>query len=65
MPRLFVLVVFFSVFDVLVFGVFLGIGSEHGKSLFHILTKLMSLAALEAQKDMIKWTLQVGAFSSA
>ncbi|KAJ8290377.1 hypothetical protein GJAV_G00012060 [Gymnothorax javanicus] len=35
------------------------IGSEQGKSLFQILSKLMSLAALEAQKDMIKWTLQV------
>ncbi|KAG9336563.1 hypothetical protein JZ751_002910 [Albula glossodonta] len=36
-----------------------GVGSEHGKSLFQSLSKLMALAALEAQKDMIKWTLQM------
>ncbi|XP_035281219.1 E3 ubiquitin-protein ligase UBR1 isoform X2 [Anguilla anguilla] len=35
------------------------ISLEHGKSLFQVLSKLMSLAALEGQKDMIKWTLQV------
>ncbi|XP_073725595.1 E3 ubiquitin-protein ligase UBR1 [Misgurnus anguillicaudatus] len=35
------------------------IGSEHGKSLFHFLTKMKSLPSLEAQKDMITWNLQM------
>uniref|UniRef100_A0A8C9WAF7 E3 ubiquitin-protein ligase n=1 Tax=Scleropages formosus TaxID=113540 RepID=A0A8C9WAF7_SCLFO len=37
----------------------LDIGSEHGKSLFDFLSKLKGLPSLEAQKDMIQWTLQV------
>lgn len=39
--------------------VFLETGSEHGKSLFHFLTKMKSLPSLEAQNDMITWNLQV------
>ncbi|XP_056623407.1 E3 ubiquitin-protein ligase UBR1 isoform X2 [Triplophysa dalaica] len=35
------------------------IGSEHGKSLFHFLSKMKSLPSLEAQKDMITWNLQM------
>ncbi|XP_076130884.1 E3 ubiquitin-protein ligase UBR1 [Alosa pseudoharengus] len=35
------------------------IGPEHGKSLFHFLTKMKTLPSLEAQKDMIAWTLQM------
>ncbi|KAL0969076.1 hypothetical protein UPYG_G00222340 [Umbra pygmaea] len=35
------------------------IGSEHGKSVFQLLCKMKSLPSLEAQKDMIKWTLQM------
>lgn len=35
------------------------IGSEHGKSVFHLLTKIKTLPSLEAQKDMISWTLQM------
>ncbi|CAB1330943.1 unnamed protein product [Coregonus sp. 'balchen'] len=35
------------------------IGSEHGKSVFHLLSKMTALPSLEAQKDMIKWTLQM------
>ncbi|KPP76647.1 E3 ubiquitin-protein ligase UBR1-like [Scleropages formosus] len=35
------------------------IGSEHGKSLFDFLSKLKGLPSLEAQKDMIQWTLQM------
>ncbi|XP_051723621.1 E3 ubiquitin-protein ligase UBR1 [Ctenopharyngodon idella] len=34
-------------------------GSEHGKSLFHFLTKMKSLPSLEAQNDMITWNLQM------
>uniref|UniRef100_A0AAY4AV77 E3 ubiquitin-protein ligase n=1 Tax=Denticeps clupeoides TaxID=299321 RepID=A0AAY4AV77_9TELE len=33
-------------------------GSEYGKTLFHLLSKMKSLDSLEAQKDMILWTLQ-------
>uniref|UniRef100_A0A673KS53 E3 ubiquitin-protein ligase n=1 Tax=Sinocyclocheilus rhinocerous TaxID=307959 RepID=A0A673KS53_9TELE len=33
-------------------------GSEHGKSLFHFLTKIKSLPSLKAQNDMITWNLQ-------
>ncbi|KAG7466311.1 hypothetical protein MATL_G00163480 [Megalops atlanticus] len=36
-----------------------GSGSEHMKSLFQFLSKLKALPALEAQKDMIQWTLQM------
>ncbi|XP_048829755.1 E3 ubiquitin-protein ligase UBR1 isoform X1 [Brienomyrus brachyistius] len=36
-----------------------GSGCEHGNSLFQFLTKLRSLCSLEAQKDMIQWTLQM------
>ncbi|KAJ7990733.1 hypothetical protein DPEC_G00289980 [Dallia pectoralis] len=35
------------------------IGSEHGKSVLHLLSKMKSLPSLEAQKDMIKWLLQM------
>ncbi|XP_016110490.1 E3 ubiquitin-protein ligase UBR1-like [Sinocyclocheilus grahami] len=34
-------------------------GSEHGKSLFHFLTKIKSLPSLKAQNDMIMWNLQM------
>uniref|UniRef100_A0AAY4AXF0 E3 ubiquitin-protein ligase n=1 Tax=Denticeps clupeoides TaxID=299321 RepID=A0AAY4AXF0_9TELE len=34
-------------------------GSEYGKTLFHLLSKMKSLDSLEAQKDMILWTLQM------
>ncbi|XP_066551068.1 E3 ubiquitin-protein ligase UBR1 isoform X2 [Amia ocellicauda] len=34
-------------------------GSEHGKSLLHLLGRLKGLPPLEAQKDMIKWNLQM------
>lgn len=37
-----------------------GIGSEHGKSVFLLLSKIKALPSLEAQKDMVKWVLQVG-----
>ena len=37
----------------------LGIGSEHSKSVFQLLTKVKSLAALEGHTDMVKWLLQV------
>lgn len=35
------------------------IGSEHGKSVFLLLSKIKAVPSLEAQKDMIKWVLQV------
>uniref|UniRef100_A0A667XHJ0 E3 ubiquitin-protein ligase n=1 Tax=Myripristis murdjan TaxID=586833 RepID=A0A667XHJ0_9TELE len=35
------------------------IGSEHGKSVFHLLSKVKAVPSLEAQKDMIKWILQM------
>lgn len=35
-------------------------GAEHGKSVFLLLSKIKTLPSLEAQKDMIKWVLQVG-----
>ncbi|XP_062252629.1 E3 ubiquitin-protein ligase UBR1 [Platichthys flesus] len=35
------------------------IGSEHGKSVFLLLTKIKALPSLEAQKDMVKWALQM------
>ncbi|XP_076833759.1 E3 ubiquitin-protein ligase UBR1 [Brachyhypopomus gauderio] len=35
------------------------IGADHGKSLFHFLSKMKALPSLEAQKDMINWTLQM------
>ncbi|XP_029972547.1 E3 ubiquitin-protein ligase UBR1 isoform X2 [Salarias fasciatus] len=34
-------------------------GSEQGKSLFLLLSKIKTLPSLEAQKDMIKWVLQM------
>lgn len=34
-------------------------GSDHGKSLFHFLSKMKSRPSLEAHNDMINWTLQV------
>ena len=40
------------------------IGSEHGKSVFHLLTKVKSLPSLEAQKDMISWNLKVKPLTS-
>lgn len=36
------------------------IGSEHGKSLFLLLSKMKLVPSLDAQKDMVKWVLQVG-----
>ncbi|XP_058471362.1 E3 ubiquitin-protein ligase UBR1 isoform X1 [Solea solea] len=35
------------------------VGSEHGKSVFLLLSKIKSLPSLEAQKDMAKWLLQM------
>ncbi|XP_038123293.1 E3 ubiquitin-protein ligase UBR1 isoform X2 [Cyprinodon tularosa] len=35
------------------------VGSENGKSLFLLLSKIKSLPSLEAQKDLIKWLLQM------
>uniref|UniRef100_A0A3Q3QD62 E3 ubiquitin-protein ligase n=1 Tax=Monopterus albus TaxID=43700 RepID=A0A3Q3QD62_MONAL len=35
------------------------IGSEHGKSVFLLLSKIKALPSLEAQKDMFKWLLQM------
>lgn len=35
------------------------IGAEHGKSVFLLLSKIKALPSLEAQKDMIKWVLQM------
>ncbi|KAA8582212.1 hypothetical protein FQN60_008952, partial [Etheostoma spectabile] len=35
------------------------IGSEHGKSVFHLLSKIKTVPSLEAQNDMIKWVLQM------
>lgn len=37
----------------------LEVGSDHGKSLFHFLSKMKSHPSLEAHNDMINWTLQV------
>ncbi|CAN9502154.1 unnamed protein product [Ophioblennius macclurei] len=34
-------------------------GSEQGKSVFLLLSKIKTLPSLEAQKDMIKWVLQM------
>ncbi|KAK7904739.1 hypothetical protein WMY93_017346 [Mugilogobius chulae] len=35
------------------------IGSEQGKSVFLLLSKIKAVPSLEAQKDMIKWVLQM------
>ncbi|XP_062863007.1 E3 ubiquitin-protein ligase UBR1 [Trichomycterus rosablanca] len=35
------------------------VGSDHGKSLFQLLSKTKTLSFLEAQIDMINWTLQM------
>lgn len=35
------------------------IGSEHGKSVFNMLSRVKDVPSLEAQKDMMKWLLQV------
>ncbi|KAI3367729.1 hypothetical protein L3Q82_026576 [Scortum barcoo] len=35
------------------------IGSEHGKSVFLLLSKIKTVPSLEAQKDMVKWLLQM------
>uniref|UniRef100_A0A3Q3G1J9 E3 ubiquitin-protein ligase n=1 Tax=Labrus bergylta TaxID=56723 RepID=A0A3Q3G1J9_9LABR len=35
------------------------IGSEHGKSVFALLSKIKTVPSLEAQKDMVKWVLQM------
>uniref|UniRef100_A0A8C1LG20 E3 ubiquitin-protein ligase n=1 Tax=Cyprinus carpio TaxID=7962 RepID=A0A8C1LG20_CYPCA len=40
-------------------------GSEHGKSLFHFLTKIKSLPSLKAQNDMITWNLQCVVFAQS
>uniref|UniRef100_A0A3B5LLQ0 E3 ubiquitin-protein ligase n=1 Tax=Xiphophorus couchianus TaxID=32473 RepID=A0A3B5LLQ0_9TELE len=47
-----------SVEDV-TFDFSLKVGSEHGKSLFLLLSKIKALPSLEAQKDLIKWLLQM------
>ncbi|KAG7277883.1 hypothetical protein CRUP_036283 [Coryphaenoides rupestris] len=36
-----------------------GIGSEHSKSVFQLLTKIKSLPALEGHTDMVKWILKM------
>lgn len=36
------------------------IGSEQGKSVFNMLSRIKDVPSLEAQKDMMKWLLQVG-----
>ncbi|CAL8295698.1 unnamed protein product [Arctogadus glacialis] len=36
-----------------------GLGSEHSKSVFQLLTKVKSLPALEGHSDMVKWILQM------
>lgn len=41
-----------------------GIGSEHGKSVFLLLSKIKAVPSLEAQKDMVKWVLQVGSYTT-
>ncbi|TDG98824.1 hypothetical protein EPR50_G00204320 [Perca flavescens] len=35
------------------------IGSEHGKSVFLLLSKIKAVPSLEAQNDMVKWVLQM------
>uniref|UniRef100_A0A1A8DB74 E3 ubiquitin-protein ligase n=1 Tax=Nothobranchius kadleci TaxID=1051664 RepID=A0A1A8DB74_NOTKA len=35
------------------------LGSEHGKSVFLLLSKIKTLLSLEAQKDMVVWLLQM------
>ncbi|TNN84157.1 E3 ubiquitin-protein ligase UBR1 [Liparis tanakae] len=35
------------------------IGSEHGKSVFALLSKIKTVPSLDAQKDMVKWVLQM------
>ncbi|XP_028995354.1 E3 ubiquitin-protein ligase UBR1 [Betta splendens] len=35
------------------------VGSENGKSIFLLLSKIKPLPALQAQKDMVKWVLQM------
>uniref|UniRef100_A0A8C2Z771 E3 ubiquitin-protein ligase n=1 Tax=Cyclopterus lumpus TaxID=8103 RepID=A0A8C2Z771_CYCLU len=45
--------------DINVCFVLPGIGSEHGKSVFLLLSKIKAVPSLEAQKDMVKWVLQV------
>lgn len=35
------------------------IGSDHGKSVFNMLSRVKDVPSLEAQKDMMKWLLQV------
>uniref|UniRef100_A0A3B3YEJ9 E3 ubiquitin-protein ligase n=1 Tax=Poecilia mexicana TaxID=48701 RepID=A0A3B3YEJ9_9TELE len=47
-----------SVEDV-TFDFSLKVGSEHGKSLFLLLSKIKALPSLEAQKDLVKWLLQM------
>lgn len=46
-------------FNLLVVHFFTEVGSDHGKSLFHFLSKIKSHPSLEAHNDMINWTLQV------
>lgn len=36
------------------------IGSEQGKSVFLLLSKIKAVPSLEAQNDMVKWVLRVG-----
>ncbi|KAM8834217.1 E3 ubiquitin-protein ligase UBR1 isoform 1-T1 [Synchiropus picturatus] len=35
------------------------VGSEHNKSVFHLLSKIKVLPSLEGQKDTVKWILQM------
>uniref|UniRef100_A0A3B5ANA7 E3 ubiquitin-protein ligase n=1 Tax=Stegastes partitus TaxID=144197 RepID=A0A3B5ANA7_9TELE len=48
-----------STVEEVTFDFSLKIGSEHGKSVFLLLSKIKALPSLEAQKDMVKWVLQM------
>lgn len=52
----------YKFYDLNILGCFSEIGSEHGKSVFLLLSKIKAVPSLEAQKDMVKWVLQVGNF---
>lgn len=49
-----------NVYDINICSILVVVGSEHGKSVFLLLSKIKALPSLEAQKDTIKWLLQVG-----
>ena len=55
--------VIFVTIEICFTGPFLGLGSEHSKSVFQLLTKVKSLPALEGHSDMVKWILQVSSWS--